>query len=71
LRKILFFDEENYLPECNEIQNLGTMATLGIGNVVFNHKLFCGFSNITKQVREKLQNTSNEQSKHFYKTKLY
>jgi len=70
LRKILFFDEENYPPKCNEIQNLGAMATQGIGHVVFNPKLFCGFANISKQVREKLQSTSNEQSKHFYKAAL-
>jgi len=70
LRKILFFEEEHYPPKCNEIQNLGAMATQGIGHVVFNPKLFCGFLNIEEQVKEKLQNSPNKQSKQFYEAVL-
>jgi len=70
LRKILFFDEDHYPPKSNAIQNLGAMATQGIGHVIFNPKLFCGFLNIAEQVKEKLHNTSNEQSKQFYEAVL-
>ena len=70
LREILFVDTTSYPPKDHEIQSLGAISTQGIGHIVFDPKLFCGYLTIKEQVVEKLNKTTDKQSKQFYEAAL-